>query len=475
MDERSTERQDRVLTLVAVLGCGALALGMRLPWLAHGYSSDEVGLLVPGDFVRQFLDPETGVNPPMYRWLLLAFPRAAAMVGGRWISLLANVGAVMGIAAVGRVVAGRWWGALLAGLLLAVHPPSIDASTSARAYGLWSLAMAAHLGALVAWARSRSREAAVAVAVTALILPWIHYFSVPWMLVVGLGVAATVPELRALPLLYAPAAVAFLPLLQRILTQTVRREPPAWPVGRVLDLVVGMGLSSRALPQLRDGEPTLPTNPSLPALVVVAAGLLCLLSWRRLPPASRVLTWAMAAVPVAVAVLATRQAVRPPTAMMMATLSAAWLAAAVSIPTKPWLRGLLALSLAAPLAWATVDRLGQSQGEVHERDAVREVAMRLSDGRFPPGSLSITPASDALPMFYYLTGRYISDAAHGGPCGSDPSCFAVGERAVRVRDVIAPGETPWVVVFGPKPKGPAACAEVERLPGALIMQCGTHP
>ncbi len=445
-----------------------VALAVRLPGLSHGYSTDETGTLTPGGWFAQLFDPESGVNPPLWRWLLTFFPPGQELDGGRLVALVASVLAVPVVAFTSARLSGRAVGAWIGGLALALHLPSIWAASTARVYGPWSLVLALHVLLVVRWTEAPGRGRAAGVMLTAALLPWIHYAAVPWLLVAGL-LAMAWPATRRLPLLYAPAALAFLPLAERIWLSPDRRVPPSRTLGETANLVVSAGLDWTRSLQLTPGAPSLPGNPSLAAATVIVVGLGAAWMARR---RGAMAGWMVGAAALFVAVtlfFAPFQSVRPPMAAPFMVLLAPLLAAWVGWPTTLWQRGVglgvVGLGLGLPLGMMA--RMPAT--EVLERDAIREIAQAMREGRWEATDLVVTPRQHVVSFAYLLTGAYVSNAP---PCPGEVDCVELAGIQMRARDRVTHPEARWILVVGnpvPKLEG---CAPQPSHPGTTLLDCG---
>ncbi len=465
---------DLALTAAGIAAAVALAIALRLPDLAHGVDGDEVANLVPGGFLWQVYDAESLVNPPLIRWVILLCGGADRLGAARVVSLVANVVGVALGAGLARAVGGRWWCAWLAGALLAMDPQMVHSSVTARAYGLWAGLLSLHLVALTTWVARPGPRAALAVACTAVVLPWVHYLSVPWLLGVGLLGALALPGRRTLPLLYAPAAVAFLPLFWPITQHVSRREPPQHGIGAVLDQVVGLDLGVNAAPMWHAGAADVLLNPSAPALTVLVVLLACTLSWRRMTPALRVLVIAAWTLPFAVIPFAAVRHVRAPVAVGMVVLVAPVIAAAPTLLRWRPARGAAAVALAVLFATFLRARASADVGVQRASDAEREIAVAILDGTFPPGDLALCPKGLVLPMVYDLTGQHARALPDAPSCHGIHDCEQVQGRRLIPCDAPAAGIAPNVIVFGdPIEVDVPGCARAPSPAGSTRFVCAT--
>lgn len=149
-----------------------VGVALRLDALTHGVTTDEIGNVLVRRWGAAFFDPESGVNPPLWRWLGVPWPsdRLAIQVG-RGLALVAGALVMLVAGDTARRVGGRL-SALAVTLLIALGPTSIRDSALDRAYAAGALTLAVALWA-TATSRPRLRLAAT------LLLPWWHYLLFP--------------------------------------------------------------------------------------------------------------------------------------------------------------------------------------------------------------------------------------------------------------------------------------------------------
>lgn len=461
-----------------------VAAWLRLPLLDVGYSGDELANFTPGTLWSHLIDPETGINPPTVRWFIALMPRSEALDAARLLAVVSN-GLAVGLAAAwttrlaaddeGRVPRWAWLAGAVAGLLLAYHPESIKASATARAYGPVSLAWVLHGLALTAWVRApEDRRAMAAVALSAVALPWLHYQTVPTLLLTGLVGAAVLPRLRRLVLLYVPAGLAFAPLGLFMLSVTERRAEPWRSVGNTVDLVlslalpnglwfdgIGLGLAHRW--------------PSAESLLVAGGLLGGLLAWRRLGDPLR-LAWiaAVANLPT-VAILGTQQEVRPPVSILFAVLVVPVLAASWRASPRGWVSAIGAcLVPGALLAPAAAHDVGPEAPGRYE-NAVRAAARALGRGDLPDRYLLVHPYGELLPMVYYVSGLHASEMPPGEVCAPFDACVAYGDQALLPRVSLEPVPGALVLSFARREPGSPdpmpGCDPVDLVEGVSMWRC----
>lgn len=465
-------RADLVLTSAGVALAVALALALRVPELGHGVDGDEVANLAPGGFLWQIHDAESLVNPPLIRWVIALCSGPDPLAAARRVSMIANVTGVALGAGLARAIGGRWWCAWIAGALLAINPQMVQSSVTARSYGLWVGLLSLHAVALATWAAAPSRRASVAVACTALVLPWVHYVSVPWLLGVGLVGAVTLPGRRQLPLLYLPAAVGFVPLFIPILGHVSRRELPQHGIGAVLDQVVGLDLGVNAFPLVHAGAPDVLFNPTAPALTVLLVLVACTLAWRRLTPTWRILVIGAWMVPLSLIPFAAVRHVRAPVAVSMVLMVAPVIAAAPTLFRWRLAGPLVGAALSAVFGVFLHARLAAPSTVQSASDAQRDLATSILDGTFPPGDIALCPQGQVLPMVYNLTGKHARTLPDAPACAAIHDCEQVLGRRLIPCDTPRAGIAPHVLVFGdPVTAEVPGCARVPSPEGSSRFRC----
>lgn len=369
------------LAWAALAAIVALAWALRAPLLDLGYTSDEVGTLTSLRSFRAILDhPETGVNPPLWRAMFnLPFEAWDTPWWGRRFAFGCSIGAVVAAFVVGRRAAG---GVALAGLLaaafVATDPWLVRYAALFRIYGWWSLTVLVHLGVmgrtLEVEGRARWAWGAAAV-VTAMLLPWIHYASVPLLLAFGLTILLGIPGRRAWILAYVPAAIGVLPLVPYVLYEEGNRvspdtepfqqimvrlasldlHPPAWLWNHVIKPTAGaLGLGT-------------PLAESMAASVAVLL-LLGAVLWRSLPTTARLAWGGFVGLYLGIGAMAQAQYVRPNTVLFFVTLAAPLFPALVARVPR---RGLRIVALLALGVWfgATLPKVLAKQRRVWDAEA----------------------------------------------------------------------------------------------------------
>lgn len=432
----SRERAGEIAGWVALGALVVLAAVLRWPLLELGYDADEVGTVTNAGF-RAILDnPETGVNPPLWRWLwCLPFSPWDAPWWGRRFSFVCSLLAVGLGGIAGRRASGSWLGGLLAAMLLTAHPWSVRNGGMFRIYAWWTAVALGHLLALGAALGSagRARVAWLGLAgALAVLLPWIHYFSVPWLLALGVGLLVAFPGQRRWVLLYVPAALGTLPLLPYVLTEEGRRvAPDREPLQHVLVKMASLDLQppaelyavvGRALQALTGTWP--PSGHFMVALTLGVLGV-GLLGARWLAPVPRLWVLAHAGALVTVAVLSQVQYVRPPTLGLLVAVAGPALAAVTSLVPRPSLRAAVLLALLAAYGWGLPARLqGEARLWTAEAGIPTFVATwRSQDARRGDRPVIVAPAHSLWTLWFHLAHEVPRRAPKGEGCAGWNPCF----------------------------------------------------
>ncbi|MGI5819806.1 MAG: glycosyltransferase family 39 protein [Armatimonadota bacterium] len=184
-----TARSGR-LVLVLLLAATLLAAGLRTYSLADDnlWRDEGASLLLSGGATPQEVIRQTAVrdpHPPGY-YLALHFWRRAfgsSDAALRAMSVLLGTLAVPAIFLLGRILFGTRV-ALGAAALMAVMPTSLRFSQEARSYAMLSLLMILAWYFAVRITRGRDRPATLGFALTAVLLPYTHYWGGPILLAV---------------------------------------------------------------------------------------------------------------------------------------------------------------------------------------------------------------------------------------------------------------------------------------------------
>jgi hypothetical protein len=468
----------RVGAGLGVVAAVAVGVWLRVAAAKHGYAPDELANITPKGALAIITDPESGVNPPLLRLVVnLASDTGGSLVWGRALSMLCGVLAIPAVAALARRVGGL--GAMVAAAwILALHLDAVRMSGQIRAYSPFVLVAALHLLAVMRWADAPDqRGRRWAVALSALLLPQLHYFGVPLLLGVA-GPALLDPTTRRLWRLYVPSALALLPLVQLITGDHEARVVMKGGLSDTLLLMLSLDLqgvpewASRLFGWLRLRSDL--TDHALQA--AITTGLLVVSTWRLRPWSTdtRVLVGALVGVLAGVLGFSSLQYVRSPVALYVAVsaipLLVAWVgrakttlgAVAVVIGLAAGLgpglaRGLTDLNQRWP-----EDAAPDFVGTFHDYDAVR-------GGR----PVYVTPRHALNGLFVAFSGRPLADARErgAGECARDRDCFVWEGVPFRLWTEGAP---PNGLVFGVEDIGPLlqlACTVVAQGPFSVVLDC----
>lgn len=370
-----------------------LALLLRWPRLSYGIDPDESALVAAPNFWGIVFDQESSRNPPLHRLFDLWFTPVAAIEHGRWFSLLASLLTTALAFELGLTLEGIA-GGVAAALFIAVNPALVEHAALYRAYAPWLAVAMWHVLAAVKLlsGNARGRLWAVQFSISALLLPWLHYVSLPLLALEALGFALFKSHRRYLWLLL-PALFAAVPLPRLILSGT---SGPIEDSSTFSSFLWALGFRGR----------------KLTFVVVVAA----LTGFRRLQSIERLLWLAGFASAALIAGLDLVLLVRPPAVhWLMPTLG-------IALALLP-LRNTLHWSLRAVSAAAVIGLLVSGFAESRRGGRCTQQG--------PPavaGALELLARSRAERPIYvqqvwlgvlslYLTGKRFASAAHQEPVG----------------------------------------------------------
>jgi hypothetical protein len=241
------------MAAAGLLGC-VVAAGawIRWPRLGRGLDGNELGLLQFHGFERLLKDSLSRLHPPFYRTIFRVFldPMAAIEAGRLW-SMACGLLGVLVIGGLAWRISGSRVAGLVGAAFYAALPSAVIWSAFHRPYMTLVLLMAAHLWAVIRWCEARERVRWVdwlPVVLTAVFLPQVHYFAVPWLMCFAavLTLSGCLSWRRVW--VYAPALVAFLPLLWLLLApQDGNKAHRSGDVAGALQYVLSMGLNARHL------------------------------------------------------------------------------------------------------------------------------------------------------------------------------------------------------------------------------------
>lgn len=463
------------LGVVAAVVVGAW---LRLAAAQHGYAPDELANITHKGALAIVMDPESGVNPPLLRLIVnLPFDTGGSLVWGRVLTVLCGVLAIPAVAALARRVGGL--GAMVAAAwIVALHLDAVRMSAQIRAYSPFVLVAALHLLAVMRWAEApAARGRRWAVALSAVVLPQLHYFGVPLLLGVAASMAVA-PTTRRLWRLYVPAALALLPLVLLITGEHEARVAMKGALSDTLllmlslDLQGGSALASRVFGWLRL-RPDL-TDHALQAAITSALVAVSVLRARPLTVAARVLLGALMGVLVGVLGFSTVQYVRSPVALYVAVSAIPLVAAWVGLARSGAGAALAALAITVGLGPALARGLADLSAPWPEDSAPDFAAtFREHDAVRADRPVYVTPRHALNGLFVAFAGRQLMDAPErgAGVCAGDRDCFVWDGVPFRVWTEGAP---PSGLVLGVEEINPAlraSCAVVAERPFAVVLDC----
>lgn len=454
-----------------LLGFVLLAATMaRLMLLDLGPTADEVANVDPRGLWAIWADPETGVNPPLFRWLMNLAPAGQEVSLGRWLSMAAGLaGLTLAVTAARRLQAPL---AALTALLAAQHYHLLIHSVEARSYGLLGAVLLAQAFAAEAALRDdRLRRWAPLVLLVAAGL-WLHYLAWPITAGLVLALAFTAPWRRTL-LVAGGAALAAAPLVPRLLAPSPLRHLPDESWAMVLGKLLRFDLTTPAwllAPILRP-LPRAATEyvPNLLGVALVV-GLLGgrLIGWRRRAPLERLLLLQWLGLILGATAIATFQNVRPPVVGLSLLLALPPLTAALSPPGRPLLSAALLVPLCGWLTLGNADLMGHAPWTPPYRAWSDALDHELAAA--PPEQVRVRPGWLTPLYAYTLTGRPLTGQQDRDGCPDGTACFMW--RGVRVIGDDGSGDG-WLLVDDPALLGPeeAACPEGPPPLGARLRLC----
>lgn len=439
-----TTTQERVaLGLVLVLFGAALVL--RVLALGHGYQSDEISLLRSPSSLWN--DTENGINPPLHRLIVQAWlSDEPALRFGRALSFVCGVGALWFSYQIGRSIGGNHVSGAMALALAAFTDVVIEHAALTRVYSVWFLVATWHVYAALRWlAAPDERRCAVELAVSAALLPHLHYLSIPILAIEGIVLSLVSRRWTLVAKCWTPAMVATIPLVLLMLRAPAPGQPSvgggeAWQ--RTSLQVLGLGSSH--------GQ----------ALVV---GLLVFAAfrWKRLDAFQHYASICLlGAVGVVIGVGAFRL-VRPPAAHMVLPYACAAMAGLPRALQGIWritLQVVLTVGLLFPRAEEAMFRRN-----VTEWDGIEAFAntWRSREGERPE-SVLIVPSHMGSVLELYLTGQVTSTQRfeHAG------TTFLGGDGSSAKGADIA-------VIFGERVPDVPGCEKESSGPRFQVLSCKT--
>ena len=443
VDRRTMDR-----VWIAMIGVVGLATALRATALGWPADAEELALVGP------FSPSEWATNPPLLSWIVNALAaRESVVTLGRAVSTVAAAAAILGVGATARAAGASRVGATLAAVALAVLPAFVQQAALYRAYAPAAALLAWHLYALVRTGEGSAR-AGVVWALTAALLPWLHYATAPGLVLELLLVGACVPaRTRGLAALALGAALAGIGL-------GVLGSGSHPPVDDDPDRLWGM---------LRLGfSGTLTDAPRAQALGVAAVVLVAaVLGVAGGGLGRRALARGVTAIVAGVAIVAFVARAREPVQIFW-VLPCLTLAAA---PVAGW--GWTGLARAAVVTLALAS-LGATPRPSRYQEATDALWRLPVDGEavalFPNAlwDMWLFESTGAVPI-----GPSNTWTCPGGPPGV--ACFtAAGRRWTRATAGL-PEAGRWLAVAIDAPEPPARCGPAEPVAGSTLWRTATCP
>lgn len=431
----------------------ALAAWVRISGFDRGWSSDELANVMLGGAWQIYADPEAGVNPPLLRMLFNApFVDADTPRYGRWFSYGWSLVAVALAFVAGKDAArGSLVAATVAALMVALHPMAITYATIYRIYSWWMATTLWHIVAMGRWIDAepgRGRVWAVQAVGTAMLLPWIHYFSVPLLLVEGLVILLAFPGKRRWILALVPAALSISPMIAVVLNQPARRVAPGEPILHTMTKIVGLGLT----------PPMLLANPAAnlskavdlqpfhwPQWMAASLGLAVLLTvvlWTRISTTQRLLASGCVAVAGGTYVLGQVQWVRDPTMLFMLVCMAPLLASLPALLPGPRFTAVGTVFLVWWVGAGLPEKLAYEQERTAQRDAIPDFA-RSFDSYDVGGKrrVWVHKAYFVGSLYFELKGEHFGRGRRPPWCVRVPTCFEFERTRFAGVDQVGDGST----------------------------------
>jgi len=464
-----------------VLAAAAVLVGgwLRVRALDAPYSPDEFANVHSGGLFAIWMDAESGVNPPLTRWLGNLFvPDRWSIITGRLVSVVAST-AALPIAFLVAVRASRSeFAALAATTLLAVAPVMVTTGGWFRSYALWSLAFGVHLLCVSALAEGdRSPEAPRRwAAMSAAVMVWTHYLTIPLALLWAPLLQWTGLVPRAMRL-WLPAAVSIAPMALLVFGVTEARVATSSGVLEGLADIVSGGFPGKPSPgwwsAVVSGLPGDLWRDHLSSVVLTAPLLLVPLVWRRLPPTARVAAVGLLALLGSVLAVGLFQFVRSPVGVMWFSLLAPVLARLLALPRWSLLRIGFVVAAGGLLGRGRGGELDRARWSPPEIGLQRIVDQWPRHAGLSPGDrIWVSPGWAWTGSHLLLVGTSARHAEASPRCEGD-RCYEHQGVLVELGSTRVPG-TPGVflaVEHEPAPQTVEDCALVERRRDLSVWTC----
>lgn len=470
--------------LAVLVGVG---LALRVRDAGRGITSEEGSDLRHGSAWTLWTDQEVGVNPPLLKWLVnLPFECWNSLWFGRVLSVLCGTLAIALLFHVARRAArGSDTAGLLAATVIALSSDAIRNSAEFRPYGVWQLVGALHLVALFHLVDVPTSVGARRVVVaTAILLPQLHYFGIPWIGALALVLALSA-DTRWMVKLYAWSCALVTPLLLLGLAMPHLRKPDGSAALRTLLTVTSLDLPAPAAfaAPVIDGlglsrTDFITVEHSLFSLALAALLVPYVTGFSRTSVHQRLLLGSALSVPLAIVTIGQVHLVRSPVVMMLLTsLPAAIAAAPFVLPEgsarfAARLAGLTVFATGLIAFWTRPPEVDRSRwpsdflATWHQLDAARGGRDILL---YPKGTVG---------LLYLVATHHAWDQMDGRnlcPDGGDTCFFLEGARFVEIGGWPSTPPDGIVAAFGPTPKGFGDGCVVLRAQGPTVWDCRPVP
>jgi hypothetical protein len=456
--------QEKIAAALLLVGAVAAVIFLWLPGRDRGPQGDEVTLVQPGTIGQIFHDAEGAANPPLQRILVNQLaPEDATVQWGRYLSFACALVALALAFLVGqRASAGSVLGGALAVALVAVNPAVVEHATLFRSYALWLPVALWHVLAMMDLVEKDAppRRAYLGAALSAALLPWLHYASVPILALEAVALLAFARHRWRRLSVLAGAALLSLPLLALVLGDATQRLPGAWSdLERAIALALAAGWQDHGL---------------LVALWLVPAAVFA----GETPSSRRYLLGGVFAVLGATAIVAPLAGLRPAAALFSLPFLAPLLVATV-LRAEPRALRIATLVVITASFVLGIRHSSRSLREPSARDAAARFAAQWSDWRprVKHETVYVHPAYQGSAIHYQLARRSLSSLPRRDWCPGAAICFLHdGVRFFGV-DALDQARSGLVVAFTrePPPELTARCSVVVSEPFLHALDCPSSP
>jgi hypothetical protein len=221
-----------------------------------GPTSDETSILQPvSDFgLRAIVDsPEAATNPPLFRSMFSLLDEPVRMY--RWGQILNGMCGLLApiivFFAARRAASRDTVAGAIAGAVVVLNPTLAVESLSFRVYGLLAFVAAARMACLCVLAENPKfefrRPASILFLMLTVLLPWLHYSSIPLLCLEALALALLLPDHRRLLIAHVASAVLAFPTVLLLLKWRAILPPPP-PSGNLLSNALPLWLAGYSDP-----------------------------------------------------------------------------------------------------------------------------------------------------------------------------------------------------------------------------------